>query len=350
MSVTQPEVVLPQLARRRRWLRPAVSSLGAVALALVAGGILIAVGGGKPLSAYHALLDGAFGSEYQFGQVLVQTVPLLTIALGLALAFRGRVYNIGAEGQLYVGALAGGALAILLPLHVAPLVVPLTLLVGAAAGGAWGSIVGELRGRWGVNEVISSLLLNYVAIFLFSYVIRKPLRDPEASFLAGKELPAAAKLPIISSLFVHIGIFIALALVPIVAYAMARTPFGFRVRMMGLNAEAARVGGVDTARLTVQLMLISGALAGLAGVMQTTGVAGRLDPSISQGYGFMAIVVALLGRLRPIGVLLASLFMAVLVVGGQAMSVFQSLPYSVVLAIQGVFVVFVLIGDRLVRA
>jgi simple sugar transport system permease protein len=158
-----------------------------------------------------------------------------------------------------------------------------------------------------------------------------------------------AALPTIPDLNVHIGVFIALALVPIALYLMARTPFGMRVRMMGFNAEAARTAGVSSRRMIVGLMLISGGLAGLVGTIQTLGVSGRLDLGISQGYGFTAIVVALLGRLHAVGVVLAALFIAVLQGGGQAMSVTEGLPYSIVLAIPGLFVVFLLIADRLAR-
>jgi simple sugar transport system permease protein len=350
MTVTQPEVVLSQPWLRTRRARAVVASAAATLLALLAGAGLIAAAGGKPIAAYRAMIDGSFGSALDFGQVLVVIVPLLTIGLGLAIAFRGRVWNIGAEGQLFIGALAGGAVAVLVPLHVRGLLVPLTLVAGAAGGAFWGWIVGELRGRWGVNEVISSLLLNYIAIFLFDYVIRKPLRDPTASFLAGKPVPTDAALPVLPKLAVHAGIFVAVALVPVVWYVMAKTPFGFRVRMMGLNPEAARIAGVNSRRMIVRLMVISGAFAGLAGVIQVTGVSLRIDPSISNGYGFTAIVVALLGRMHPVGVVAAALFMAVLANGGQAISVVQGLPYSVVFAIQGIFVLFVVVIDRIAHA
>jgi simple sugar transport system permease protein len=283
---------------------------------------------------------------------MVQTTPLLIIALGLAIAFRGRVYNIGAEGQLFMGALTGGALALTLRAN-AVLVIPLAMVAGAIGGALWGGLVGFLRAHWSVNEVISSLLLNYVAIFVFSYAIRGPLADPSAGAtgnLASWAVPVAARLPTVPQFFVHIGLFIALALVPLIGYLGRKTPFGFQIGMMGFNPEAARVAGVETGRLIVRLMLISGGLAGLAGIIQVLGTEGRLDVGISQGYGYTAIVVALLGRLSASGVLLAALFVAFLNVGGQAMSVDNGLPYSIVFAIQGVFVLFVLVADRLSRA
>jgi simple sugar transport system permease protein len=332
-----------------RW-RAYGASLAAVVLALLVGAILVAVAGGAPLSAYRALLNGAIGSPFAVGQLLTQAIPLVIVGLGVALAFRGRVYNIGAEGQLYMGALAAGVLVIVLPVA-SPALLWLAAAVAGAAGGAfWGWIVGGLRARWGVNEVITSLLLNYVAILLFTYMVRQPFKDPGATALEGERIPDAAQLPLVAGLQTHVGLFAAAALVPLVGYLMARTAFGFRVNVLGRNAEAAEAVGIARGRMIVWLMLISGGLAGIAGAIQILGVSQRLDASLSQGYGFTAIVVALLGRLRATGVLLAALFIAGLSAGGQAMSVVEGLPYSIVLAIQGAFVVFLLVADRLARS
>jgi general nucleoside transport system permease protein len=349
MSVSQAAARPLWLPPGSRHLKAAASSLGALLLSLVAGGVLIVIAGGDPISAYRSLIDGAFGSPYALGQMLVLAVPLLVMGLGLAMAFRARVYNIGAEGQLYMGALAGGVVAIFLPVGFDPLLILASVTAGTAAGAAWGGIVGALRARWGVNEVITSLLLNFVAILIFTYCVRRPLRAPGSPDLQGRAIDPSAELPALPDLAVHVGVFLAIVLVPVAAYLMARTPFGMRIRMIGFNTEAAQAAGVNAGRMVVGLMLISGGLAGLAGAMQTLGVAERLDLGISQGYGFTAIVVALLGRLNAWGVLLAAVFMAVLQSGGQAMSVTEGLPYAIVLAIPGVFVVFLLIADRLAR-
>jgi ABC-type uncharacterized transport system permease subunit len=349
VSVGQATARLAPPLRLDRRVRALLASAGAVLLSLVVGGVLVVIAGGDPVAAYRALLDGALGSPYGIGQMLVLAIPLVVIGLGLALAFRGRVYNIGAEGQLFIGALAAGVVAIFLPVGFDPLLIAAATVAGVLTGAAWGGIVGVLRARWGVNEVITSLLLNFVAILIFTYCVRRPLRAPGSPDLQGRSIQPDAALPALPDLAVHIGVFLALLLVPLAAYVINRTPFGFRVRMLGFNVEAARTAGVRSGRMVVGLMLISGGLAGLAGTLQVLGVAERLDPGISQGYGFTAIVVALLGRLSALGVLLAGLFIALLQSGGQAMSVIEGVPYAIVLAIPAVFVVFLLIADRLAR-
>jgi simple sugar transport system permease protein len=350
MTAVDTDLTLPVTTQLWRNSRRIGSTLVAVLLAFGVGAVLIAIAGGDPLTAYRTMVEGAFGSLFDFGQLLVQAVPLLIIGLGLTVAFRGGVYNIGAEGQLFMGALAGGAVALTVPWN-SPWLIPGEILAGIAGGALWGSVVGVLRARWSVNEVISSLLLNYIAVFFFSYMIRRPFSDVAASAdLTSRAVPGREMLATVPRLLVHDGIFIALALVPIVGYVLKRTPFGFRIRMMGLNREAAAVAGVDTARMALWLMVISGGFAGLAGIVQLLGVEGRLDSGLSNNYGFTAIVVALLGRLTVIGTLLGSLFVAFLVVGGEAVSVDLQLPYSLVVAMEGVFVLFVLIVDRMARS
>ncbi|HXF98520.1 MAG TPA: ABC transporter permease [Gaiellaceae bacterium] len=340
---------VPAVAWRDR-LRALAVTVGAGVSALVIGGLLILLAGGHPLDAYGTMVQGGLASRFAVGQLLTLATPLLIIGLGLALAFRARVYNIGAEGQLFMGALAGGAVLLTLDAPRVPLLA-LALLAGTAGGALWGSLVGLLRARWGVNEVISSLLLTYIALFVFAWAIRRPFADPSVgNNLASRPIPEDAFLPTLPELFVHYGLLVALALVPVVGYVMGRTPFGFRVRAMGHNPDASTVAGIRTGRLIVWLMLISGALAGLAGIIQVVGVQGRLEAGLSQGYGFTAIVVALLGRLTAAGVLLAALFVAFLNTGGQAMSVEEGLPYSIVVAIQGVFVLLVLVADRFSRS
>jgi simple sugar transport system permease protein len=259
------------------------------------------------------------------------------------------VWNIGADGQFYMGALAGGAFAMSVPLASPVLMVPATLFVGAVGGAMWGWMVAQLRVRWQVSEVISSLLLNYIAVLFFSYCIRGPLRDPATYLPVSPVLPPSAGLPAFTGLNVHLGLVLAILLVPAVAYLLNATPFGFRAIVTGHNPEAARVAGIDVHGTIMRVMLLSGGLAGLAGVMQVMAVNHRLQQGISSGFGFTAIVVALLGRNRPLGVLVAGLFVAGLTVGGQAMQLTEKIPSAAVASVEAFFVIFLLIADQLGR-
>jgi ABC-type uncharacterized transport system permease subunit len=344
-------VIAPTERTGVQWLRR-LRSLGALLLAVVAallvGTVILVFAGASPLLAYRAMIQGVFGSRFAVAQLLIELIPLLIIGLGLAIAFRGRMWNIGAEGQFYAGALAGGAFALAFPVAIGPVAVSLALLVGAAGGASWAWIVGKLRARWGVNEVITSLLLNYVAVFYYGYFIRRPLKDPGGFLPQSREIPAAAQLPTIGTLDVHIGLVIAIVLVPLLAYVMNRTPFGLRVDAMGFNPEAAQLAGIETQRLIVRLMALSGAFAGIAGIIQILGVQLRLQYGISPGFGFTAIIVALLGRTRPVGVLLAALLISALSVGGDAMQLTQGVPVAAVHTVQALFVLFLLVADRIV--
>ncbi len=342
----------PPAVRSRRWkdrIGSPVNVVGAAAVALVLGAGVIAVAGGNPITAYADIVTGTFGSRSTITLMLGEVTPLLLIGLGLAIAFQGRVWNIGAEGQYLVGAVVGGAFAILSPVQASVVLIPAALLVGTAAGAAWGWIVGKFQAVWGVNEVISSLLLNYVAIFGVAYLVRQPLRDPDYYLPQSKLIPSAARLPDLPFLDVHAGLLIGLIFVPVVIYAMGRTPFGFKVRVLGMNRDAARAAGIDTNRLIVKVMMISGGFAGLAGIAQVLGVESRLNNNLDAGYGFTAIITALLGRMRPLGIVLSSVFIATITVGGDIVQRSQQVPRAAVFVLQALFVIVLLVADKLAR-
>lgn len=333
-----------------RTTAPVVAMGGAVVLALLTGAGLLLTAGANPLDAYWEMLKGTTGSRSDISLVLVEVVPLLLMGMGLAIAFRARLWNIGAEGQAVVGALVGGWFAISVPIDAKVPMIAAACIVGALGGALWGAVVGALKARWRVNEVIASLLLNYVAIFTLNYAVRKPLREPGGFQPASETLPDSARLPEIPGGFrVHVGLLVALALVPLVMYLMARTPFGFRVRMLGLNAEAAEAAGVRPGRMYIAVLAISGAFAGLAGIMQVMGPETRLTNNLATGAGFTAIIVALIGRLHPIGVLLASVFIGMLTLGGDVVQRTQQVPRTLTLVIQAVFVLFLLVAEKLAR-
>lgn len=334
---------------RRDFQIPApVRWLMAVTGALVTGGILLVLVGANPVDAYVEMVKGTFGSWFDVSLVLTEMVPLVIIGLGLVIAFKARIWNIGAEGQFMFGALVGGAFALRVPLQNQFLAIPAVLLVGALAGALWGLLVAAARVRWRGNEVISSLLLNYVALFVFAYAVRKPLRDPGGFKPTSERVPdqfVLGDVPV-DEIRVHVGIVVALLLVPLVGFLVNRSPFGMRATMFGMNPEAAQAAGVNASKMTLRIMMLSGALAGLAGIIQVLGSELRLSNNMSTGYGFTAIVVALIARLRPFGVLLAAAFLGALTLGGDVIQRTQQVPRVLTMVIQAIFVLFLLLADR----
>jgi simple sugar transport system permease protein len=302
------------------------------------------------LSAYGAIISGSFGSTIGFAQLLVEMVPLLIIALGLCVAFEGHVWNVGAEGQFYLGALCGGIAAIYLPTRLGGAAVPIGLIAGVIGGAFWGALVAVMRIRRGASEIITSLLMNYVAIYLFQYMIRKPLRDPNGYYPVSHPIPSGARLPMLPGLQVHMGVLIAILLVPVFAYLLRFTPFGFSLTAMGQGQEAAKAAGIDVDGNVVKVMLISGGAAGLAGAIQILGVQFILQSGISPGFGYTAIIVALLGRNRPVGVLLASVIVSMLAIGGVALQVDQGVSSAAVATITALFILFLVMAQRLEAA
>ena len=349
LDTTLPETAPPaaSVPSRKRW-HSTESVVLAVVAGLAAGAVLLLAVGANPLTAYKDMVAGTLGTRSDIGLVLVEVAPLLLIGLGLAIAFRAKVWNIGAEGQFVMGALIGGWFAIEVPIGSPVLMVAFTWIIAAAAGGLWGAAVGWLKAQWNVNEVISSLLLNYAAVFTLNYAVRKPLRAPNGFQPVSATLPDAARLPDVpGGVPVHIGLLAGLVLVPVAMYVLARTPFGFRVRMMGFNVEAAEAAGVAPRPMYLKIMTLSGAFAGLAGVIQVMGPETRLTNNITAaGFGFTAIVVALIGRNHPVGVLAAAVFLGMLTLGGDVIQRTQDVPRTMTLVLQAMFVLFLLVAEK----
>jgi simple sugar transport system permease protein len=301
---------------RSRGLVPALlAPVLAVLLALVTTGILLLIVGSDPVAAYRSMFDAAFGSPFAIGNTLVKTVPRLLPALGIAVALRAGLWNIGAEGQLYIGAIAATAITLWFPdLGAAGIV--LALLAAAFAGGIWGAVPGVLRATRGVNEVITSLMLVYVAILLAGYLVGGPWSVPNSSFPGSETVSAGERLPIIwDKTLLNAGFLIALGALGATWVLVSRTSLGLRLRALGGNVKSAALAGIDVKRTIVVAMLISGAYAGLAGGIEIIGVRGRLIDGFSPGYGFEAIAIALLGGLNPAGILLGALLFGALDAG-----------------------------------
>ena len=321
--------------------------LGAV-IALLIGAILMAFTGSDPLTAYQAMVKGAFGGRRQLIETTLKATPLLLIGLGLTMAFKARVWNIGAEGQYFIGALFGSAIALQFPEWSPLLLIPSMLLAGALGGALWGLIPALLRTKRGMSEIISTLMLNYVAIFLIEYMVRVPLRDPDGFLPESAQIVKAARLPDLFSR-VHIGVLIALIMVPVVYLIIWRTPIGFRLRAIGSQASVARFAGINVEAGIIFVLLFSGALAGLAGIMEVSHLHTRLKGTISGGYGFSGILVALLGRLHPVGVLFAAIFFSALTIGAESMHTLTGLPATLADVIQALVVILVLGVDTYFR-
>jgi simple sugar transport system permease protein len=288
------------------------------------------------------MLSGAFGSINGLAETLVKATPLLLASLGVSVAFRSRLFNVGAEGQLYIGALAATLVAFRTGGLAPGLAIALVILAGALGGGAWGLIPGYLKARHGLDEIIVTIMLNYVATLLISFLVRNNLRDPSGYLPHSAPLPSATVLPVIvAGTRLHAGLFIALAAALLVFILLWRTRVGYELRMVGTGPEAARAAGINVALTTVVAMTISGALAGLAGMSEVAGVHHRLLEDISPGYGFTAIAIALLGGNSPLGITLASFLFAGLDVGSSAMQTRVGVPVHVVTVIQGAIILLV---------
>ena len=310
------------------WLILATPIL-AIVVALALSGVLIALAGAPVLEAYWNILKGAFGSRLSITETLTRAAPLMLTGLAAAIAFRAKLWNIGAEGQLYMGAIAVSAVSSQLLGGLPGIIqIPLLLLCGAAAGMILLLIPLWLRLRFSVDEVVTTLLLNFVAILFVSMLIDTVLKDPLAFGWPQSE-PVAdnAMLPrLLSRSRLHIGLLIAMALAVVVYLIQSRTVFGMQSRAAGLNAEAAVFAGVPLGRTLVLVAMMSGGFAGLAGAIEVMGVQGYVTTELSPGFGYSGIVVAMLANLNPIGVVFAALFIAAMFVGADGMSRVMEIP------------------------
>ena len=328
-----------------------LSPLIAVALSLLVGLVMFAALGTDPFAAVYAYFVEPVSSLEGVAELLVKATPLVLIGVGLALGFRANVWNIGAEGQLTVGALSGGGLALAFYNVDTPLLLPAMLAAGIAGGMAWAAIPAFLKTRFNTNEILTSLMLTYVALLLLSYLIHGPWKDPEGfNFPESRLFHDAALLPVLlEGTRLHIGWLIALLVAAVAWILMARHVVGFQIRVIGMAPAAASFAGFKEKRLVWLTLLISGGTAGLAGVLEVAGPIGQIVPVISPGYGFTAIIVAFLGRLHPAGVVLAGLLVALTYLGGDAAQITMNLPNAVTGVFQGLLLFFLLASDVLIR-
>lgn len=323
----------------------------AVALTVLAGFFIFLFMGYSPLVTLYHFFVSPITSLYGLSELAVKAAPLIIIAVGLAMGFRANVWNIGAEGQLTIGAIAGGGIALLFWGEEGVWILPLMCLAGILGGMAYAAIPAFLKTRLGVNEILTSLMLTYVATLFLSMLVYGPWRDPQGfNFPQSRLFTDAALLPVIlSGTRLHLGALVAL-LVALAAWViMTRTVIGFEIRVVGQAPAAAAFAGFDRNRTIWLCLLTSGGLAGLAGLFETAGPIGQLIPVLTPGYGFTAIIVAFLGRLHPLGIIAAGLLMALSYIGGENAQVEVGLPQAVTGVFQGLLLFFLLATDFLTR-
>jgi simple sugar transport system permease protein len=326
----------------------AFALVAAIALGVFA--TLLIAAGKDPLKAYADTLVYVFGNAYGFSELLVRMIPLMLTAVAAALPARIGLINVGAEGQLYMGAWLATAGALALPNQPAIVLVPLLTVLGFIGGGLWALIPGVLRALRLVNETISTLLLNYVAPLIVSYFIFGPWRSPESS--AYPQSPAfadAARLPTFFHSRIHLGLVYALAAVVLYSLAMTRTRFGLDMRAVGGNAEAARRLGIPVIRYMLAVMFIAGGVAGLAGMAEVTAIQGRLVAELSPGYGFIGFLVSWLAGTGASGIVVMSFLFALISSVGDILQITQGVPYAVVNILIAV-ILFIVLGRQPARS
>ena len=321
-----------------------VVPIASVVLGFGVAAIAIVATGTDPSQAYLALFQGAFTNNNAFAETLVSSVPYIFLGLGVALGFRAGLFNIGAEGQFYIGALAGVFVAY--SIHGLPpaIEIGLSLLAAMAAGFVYAGIAGFLKAQTGAHEVITTIMLNYVAFLIANYLVTTPglMKDPLSRIPRTPYIDANATLPIIlPNSRLHAGLLLALVAVPLVWFLIERTTLGFRLRAVGFNAGASRAAGISVARTTVLAMGISGALAATAGVVQMLGIQHDMTPAVAAGYGFDAIAVALLARSNPWGILPAALLFGALHNGASFMQLQTQVSADLISIVQASVIVFV---------
>ncbi|MFN8598425.1 MAG: ABC transporter permease [Anaerolineae bacterium] len=350
-----PSTIVPQVRLQRRKVRidwnavlfSASLPLLAVVAALLIGGVMLVLLGANPFQAYGALIEGALGSVSGLTQSLVKATPLLLVGLGICIAFRASVINIGAEGQIILGAVMATWFSLQFREWAGWILIPATLLMGFLAGAFWGFIPGVLKARLGVNEILSTVMLNAIALQFMNFMIRGPLIDP-AGVSAGQYLAQSEKLPeqvwlprLIPQTLLNTGTIIAVILAIVVYVFLWRTTIGYRIRAVGLNPDASRYAGIRVPVYQALSLTLAGGLAGVAGVIEVIGVQHRLLEGITSGYGFSGIVAALFGGLHPLGAIPASYLFGSLLVGADKMQRAVQVPSALIDAILGLIVLFV---------
>lgn len=338
------DLVLPsrQIGTAFRFFTRAWVPVLSVTASLAIGALLIASIGVSPLAAYRELLRGAFGGAYAIGDTVVKSTPLIFTGLSVAFGRRCGLLNIGAEGQLYMGALGATLVALWMPGWPKILVIPTAVAFGFLLGGVWGAVPGYLRAKMGINEIITTIMFNYIAMYFVSFMVSGPIQDPSGFYPQSPELTMAARLPIlVKGTRLHVGFFLAIACAWLMYVIIWKKTIGYEIRAVGLNKEAAHYGGINVVNRMVIAMFLAGGMGGLAGVNEILGVQHRLIEFFSPGLGFNGIAVALLGQSTPVGVILSAFLFGALRTGANVMQRSLGVHFTIINIIQGLVVLFV---------
>lgn len=342
-----PAVLERRVEPSRRAL--VLTRVAAVLLALLVGVVVFWAAGLSAVDGYRTMWTGAFGGADAFAETLVATVPLIFTGLAVALAGRMLLWNIGAEGQFYMGAVFASALALWFPDWPRPLLLTAMVLAGAAGGALWALGPGLLRAKFAVNEIITTLMLNYVAILYVDYLVHGSWKDPGSlGFPLSKPFSPNATLPAFFGTRLHLGFLLAVVAAVALWLVLRGTKWGYEIRLIGESEGAARYGGMPVVRNVVLVMMVSGAMAGIAGMTEVSGIVHRIQPTISPGYGYTGIIVATLGGFSPLGVLLTAFLFGALQVGGYTLQT-VGVTRSVVGVLQGAILFIALGAEFLAR-
>jgi simple sugar transport system permease protein len=321
-----------------------------VLLAFVLGAVLIAAIGRDPLLAYASLFEASLGSVNGLAETAIRTVPLALCGVGIALAFRAGVFNVGAEGQLFIGGITAAWTGLQLAGQPQWLVLPAMGIAGALAGAGWSAIAGVLKLRFRADELITTIMLNYVAIHLVGWLLHGPLQEPGSPLARTARLGLEARLPLlVEGTRLHAGLLVAIAVAMVAQVFLWRSVAGFRLRAVGQNARAAENAGMNVKALAWTGFLLCGALAGLAGFAEVAGVQRRMIENLSPGFGYTAIIVALLGQTNPLGVLSAAILFAALQIGATTMESAAGVPSALTTVIQALVVLLLIAQNALPR-
>lgn len=332
------------LENSRRLLGSLVQAGGALILAMIVFGVVLLLFGKDPLRAYTDIFNTTLGSSYGLSEALVKLIPLVFCALAVLLPARIGLVNVGGEGQLYLGAWLATWGALTFGAWPRPIALPLVIVLGFLGGALWAAIPALLRIKAGLNETISTLLLNYVAVLFVNLFIFGPWKDSaSANFPQTVEFSEAVRLPQFGDTRVHLGLVLALVAAALIYFVLKKTRWGFEMRAIGGNAEAARRKGLPIARYILFNMMIAGGLAGLAGMGEVMAIQGRLRPGISPGYGYMGFLISWLAMQNPLGVVIMSFVMAIIALGGDTLQLTQGMPFATVNILMAL-ILFIVLG------